>query len=98
MIIELSFRNRITLARDQRRKQLCDRIIEVIDPAPTGEVLLDEALKLMKSDQQSVASWIDLLSGTFRYCSGGYLSLKLTNNTISLKQEKPGTSGRWDTK
>lgn len=42
-----------------------DRIIEVIDDTLTGEVLLDEALKMMKtSEKMSVSSWIDLMSGT----------------------------------
>lgn len=48
----------------RRRFPLSDRIIEVIDDTLTGEVLLDEALKLMKSSEKmSVSSWIDLLSG-----------------------------------
>lgn len=48
----------------RRRFPLPDRLIEVIDDTLTGEVLLDEALKLMKSSEQmSVASWIDLMSG-----------------------------------
>ena len=49
----------------RRRFPLPDRIIEVIDETPTGEVLLDETLKLMKSSEKmSVSAWIDLLSGT----------------------------------
>lgn len=48
----------------RRRFPLADRVIEVIDDTLTGEVLLDEALKLMKaSEKMSVSSWIDLLSG-----------------------------------
>jgi Golgi phosphoprotein 3 len=44
---------------------LADRVIEVIDDSLTGEVLLDEALKMMKtSEKMSVSSWIDLMSGT----------------------------------
>jgi Golgi phosphoprotein 3 len=43
-----------------------DRLIEVIDGKMTGEVLLDEALKLMKaSERMSTAQWVDLLSGKF---------------------------------
>ena len=50
----------------RRRFPLADRTIEVIDDTLTGEVLLDEALKLMKSSEKmSVSSWIDLLSGEF---------------------------------
>lgn len=33
-------------------------------PQPTGDVILDEALKLIHSDKQSVVSWMDFLSGT----------------------------------
>jgi Golgi phosphoprotein 3 len=48
----------------RRRFPLADRIIEVIDDTLTGEVLLDEALKMMKaSEKMSVSSWIDLMSG-----------------------------------
>lgn len=48
----------------RRRFPLADRVIEVIDDTLTGEVLLDEALKMMKSSEQmSVSSWIDLMSG-----------------------------------
>ena len=49
----------------RRRFPLADRVIEVIDDSLTGEVLLDEALKMMKSSEKmSVSSWIDLMSGT----------------------------------
>ena len=48
----------------RRRFPLADRIVEVIDDTLTGEVLLDEALKMMKSSEKmSVSSWIDLMSG-----------------------------------
>lgn len=50
----------------RRRYPLADRVIEVIDDTLTGEVLLDEALKMMKtSEKMSVTSWIDLMSGMF---------------------------------
>ena len=48
----------------RRRFPLADRVIEVIDDTLTGEVLLDEALKMMKtSEKMSVSSCIDLMSG-----------------------------------
>ena len=48
----------------RRRFPLADRMIEVIDETLTGEVLIDEALKMMKtSEKMSVTSWIDLMSG-----------------------------------
>lgn len=67
ILLELTFRNKITLVNDpaRRRFELSDRLVEVIDAEPTGEVLLDEALKIMKGDESnlSVINWIDLLSG-----------------------------------
>lgn len=40
------------------------RYIEVVDEKMTGEVLLDEALKMMKvSERMSIGSWVDLMSG-----------------------------------
>ncbi|RAL64741.1 hypothetical protein DID88_001772 [Monilinia fructigena] len=49
-------------------------VIEVIDDTLTGEVLLDEALKMMKaSEKMSVSSWIDLMSGeTWNLMKIGY--------------------------
>lgn len=54
----------------RRRFPLADRVVEVIDDTLTGEVLLDEALKMMKSSEKmSVSSWIDLMSGTnYKLC------------------------------
>lgn len=67
ILLELAFRGKITLVNDpaRRRFELSDRLVEVIDTEPTGEVLLDEALKIMKNDEGhlSVSNWIDLLSG-----------------------------------
>ena len=66
IVLELAFRGRIAMQKDasRRRFPLADRVIEVIDDTLTGEVLLDEALKMMKqSEKMSVASWIDLMSG-----------------------------------
>jgi hypothetical protein len=49
--------------------------IEVVDDTLTGEVLLDEALKMMKvSEKMSVGTWIDLMSGESR-------SVRLTSST-----------------
>lgn len=65
-MIELAFRGRVSMQNDsgRRRFSLADRVIEVIDDSLTGEVLLDEALKMMKSSEpMSVSSWIDLMSG-----------------------------------
>lgn len=69
IVIELAFRGRISMQKDasRRRFPLPDRVIEVIDDTLTGEVLLDEALKMMKaSEKMSVSSWIDLMSGAWQ--------------------------------
>ena len=68
IVLELAFRGRIAMQKDasRRRFPLADRVIEVIDDTLTGEVLLDEALKMMKqSEKMSVGTWIDLMSGMF---------------------------------
>ena len=48
---------------------MADRIVEVIDDRQTGETILDEALKMMKMQQEieklSINAWVDLLSGEF---------------------------------
>lgn len=67
ILLELAFRNKIALVNDaaRRRFELSDRLVQVIDTSATGEVLLDEALKIMKDEPShlSVANWVDLLSG-----------------------------------
>ncbi|CDK29467.1 unnamed protein product [Kuraishia capsulata CBS 1993] len=67
IIMELALRGKIRMVNDpvRRRFELADRLIEVVDGSITGETLLDEALKLIKSDTSnlSVSNWIDLLSG-----------------------------------
>ena len=68
IVIELALRGRVSMQKDSSRRRfpLADRVIEVIDDTLTGEVLLDEALKMMKSSEKmSVNSWIDLMSGTY---------------------------------
>ncbi|KAJ4399305.1 Vacuolar protein sorting-associated protein 74 [Neurospora sp. IMI 360204] len=76
IVLELAFRGRISMQKDSSRRRfpLADRIIEVIDDTLTGEVLLDEALKMMKtSEKMSVSSWIDLMSGeTWNLMKIGY--------------------------
>ena len=67
--MELALRRRISLVRDTNRRRIpvADRIVEVIDDRQTGETILDEALKMMKMQQEieklSINSWVDLLSG-----------------------------------
>ncbi|KAI8365397.1 Golgi phosphoprotein 3-domain-containing protein [Radiomyces spectabilis] len=76
IVMELAFRGRIAMVKDPNRRKypMSDRYIEVINDKLTGEVLLDEALKMMKvSEKMSVASWIDLMSGeTWNVMKIGY--------------------------
>jgi Golgi phosphoprotein 3 len=79
IVIELAFRGRVSMQKDSSRRRfpLPDRVIEVIDDTLTGEVLLDETLKMMKSSEKmSVSSWIDLLSGA---CGPGPCNSTLPN-------------------
>jgi len=69
ILIELALRRRVALVRDPNRRRIpiTERIVEVIDDRQTGETILDEALKMMKAQQEvekmTINSWIDLLSG-----------------------------------
>jgi len=65
ILMELALRRRIRVCRDaqSRRRAFPDRYIEVTDASRTGEVILDEALKLIKAERHSIATWIDLMSG-----------------------------------
>ncbi|XP_030291973.1 Golgi phosphoprotein 3-like [Sparus aurata] len=66
MLVELALRGRLQLeACGVRRKSLLSRKVICKSDAPTGDVLLDEALKHIKETQppESVQSWIELLSG-----------------------------------
>ncbi|KAH8923823.1 Golgi phosphoprotein 3 [Atractiella rhizophila] len=76
ILLELALRHRIAMVRDpnRRRWSVSERFIEVVDERNTGEVLLDEALKMMKvSEKMSVGTWIDLMSGeTWNVMKIGY--------------------------
>nr|XP_029534568.1 Golgi phosphoprotein 3-like isoform X1 [Oncorhynchus nerka] len=66
MLIELAIRGRLQLETcGMRRKSLLARKVICKSDAPTGDVLLDEALKHVKETQppETVQSWIELLSG-----------------------------------
>ncbi|XP_010223443.1 PREDICTED: Golgi phosphoprotein 3-like [Tinamus guttatus] len=66
MLIELGLRGRVQLeACGMRRKSLLMRKVICKSDAPTGDVLLDEALKHIKETQppETVQNWIELLSG-----------------------------------
>ena len=66
MMIELALRGRIDLEKQgMRRRGLLSRRVVCKNPTPTGDVLLDEALKHIKetSPSDTVQSWVELLSG-----------------------------------
>ena len=66
MLVELALRGRIELEKTgMRRRGLLSRKIICKNATPTGDVLLDEALKHIKetSPPDNVQSWIELLSG-----------------------------------
>ncbi|XP_072514661.1 Golgi phosphoprotein 3 [Salminus brasiliensis] len=66
MLIELALRGRLQLEPcGMRRKSLLTRKVVCKSDAPTGDMLLDEALKHVKETQppETVQSWIELLSG-----------------------------------
>lgn len=79
------------MTKDSSRRPypLPDRIIEVIDERQTGETLLDEALKMIKSSEpMGVGSWIDLMSGTSHHTANVKLWLITWG---SLLKARPGT-------
>lgn len=82
ILIELGIRGRIELEKaGMRRKSLLNRKLLVKSDTPTGDVLLDEALKHMKETDppETVQSWIEYLSGK------NNLLLCGTSNTLLYK-------------
>ncbi|XP_026319944.1 Golgi phosphoprotein 3 homolog sauron [Hyposmocoma kahamanoa] len=66
ILIELGLRGRVELERaGMRRKGLLSRKVIVKSDTPTGDVLLDEALKHISGTDppETVQSWIEYLSG-----------------------------------
>nr|CAG4638606.1 EOG090X0A2Q [Cyclestheria hislopi] len=66
ILIELALRNRVELEKGgMRKRSLLSRRILVKNDSPTGDVLLDEALKHIKETDppETVQSWIEYLSG-----------------------------------
>ena len=66
MVIELGLRGRVELEKTgMRRKSLLNRKIIFLNDMPTGDVILDEASKLIKETDpaETVPTWVELLSG-----------------------------------
>lgn len=64
IVLELILRRRLKFASGQSHKSLPERHVELVDSRPTGEVLLDETMRMMRLERHSIGGWIDLLSGT----------------------------------
>lgn len=71
ILAELALRGRIGIVNEggaHRRvtTALAERPIGVLSQKATGEVLLDETLRIIKSGEQaSIINWIDFLSGKY---------------------------------
>uniref|UniRef100_T1JEU6 Golgi phosphoprotein 3 n=1 Tax=Strigamia maritima TaxID=126957 RepID=T1JEU6_STRMM len=66
ILIELALRGRLELEKaGMRRRSLLNRKVILKSDAPTGDVLLDEALKHIKDTDspETVQTWIEYLSG-----------------------------------
>lgn len=65
VMIELALRNRVELDKGGVRRNLVSRKVALKSEKPTGDVILDEALKHVKETvpPETVVSWIEYLSG-----------------------------------
>ena len=66
MLVELALRGRIVLEKTGlRRRSLANRKVMCISDTPTGDTLLDEALKHIRDTKplETTQTWIDYLSG-----------------------------------
>ncbi|GFW82763.1 golgi phosphoprotein 3 homolog sauron [Trichonephila clavipes] len=66
ILVELALRGRVELEKaGMRRRSLLMRKVLIKNDSPTGDVLLDEALKHIKETEppETLQSWIDYLSG-----------------------------------
>ena len=74
MLIELGLKGRIELEKSGlRRRSLANRRLYYKNDGPTGDVLLDEALKHIKDGKDepvTVQNWIELLSGKLVIVAG----------------------------
>lgn len=69
ILIELGLRGRVELEKGgMRKRSLLGRKILLKNDSPTGDVLLDEALKHVKETDppETVQNWIEYLSGKLK--------------------------------
>ena len=81
MMIELGLRGRIELeSTGMRKRSLLNRRVIFKNDAPTGDVILDEASKLIKETDpaETLPTWVELLSGKIRH-----ILMKYTTNICS---------------
>lgn len=86
ILLELALQGKIAMINVPARRQysLSERKLEVIDDTITGEVLLDETIKLMKeTDPMSASDWMDALSGETWNLSKVGLHLKQVRERLS---------------
>jgi SAM-dependent methyltransferase len=77
ILIELALRGRVELEKQgMRKKSLSNRRLILKNDTPTGDVLLDEALKHIKETDppETVECWIEYLSGKSYFCSFNFKS------------------------
>jgi golgi phosphoprotein 3 len=70
ILIELALRGRVELEKQgMRKKNVSNRRLVLKSDTPTGDVLLDEALKHIKETDppETVESWIEYLSGKLKF-------------------------------
>ena len=80
ILIELALRGRIELEKPgMRKKPLNQRRVMLKSDTPTGDVLLDEALRHIRDTEPSepTESWIEYLSGKLADEVGGFRSYEL---------------------
>ena len=57
VLMELGMRGRIRLGKaTAQRRNLADRLVQVVNTEPTGEGLLDETLKLLQTEEHSTGT------------------------------------------
>ena len=86
ILLELALQGKIAVVNVPQRKQysLSERKLEVTNDTLTGEVLLDETIKLMKeTEPMSASDWMDALSGETWSISKIGLHLKQVRERLS---------------
>lgn len=70
ILIELALKGRVEVEKaGMRRRSLLNRKVLCKNPAPCGDILLDEALRHIKETEppETVQAWIEYLSGEYKF-------------------------------